>query len=33
VDGSVSELGPVVGFVIKVMKLVILLSQLLKILL
>jgi hypothetical protein len=33
VDGSVSEMGPAVDFDIKVMKLVVLLSQLLKILL
>jgi hypothetical protein len=32
VDGSVSTLRPLVDFVIKVMKLVVLLSQLLKIL-
>ena len=32
VDGSVSKLRPLVDFVIKVMKLVVLLSQLLKIL-
>ena len=32
-DGSVSELAPVADFVIKVMKLVVLVSQLLKVLL
>jgi len=33
VEGSASEMGPVVDFDIKMMKLVVLLSQLLKILL